>query len=115
MEVGKLEFSYRCNKCGSIGSNKDFYHFCLGRNQMEKFELDELDNDELQQQAKNLHGALYHRINRLQRDLNIAKATLEAASKRIKYLEDHSTTLVPKSRLMDMFSEFIDQYREDKK
>lgn len=42
-----------------------------------KEDLDQLDNSDLQQQSRNCNGALYTRINRLQRDLNIANAEVE--------------------------------------
>lgn len=38
---------------------------------------DEMGNSELQQTARDIHGSLYKRINRLQRDLNIANAEVE--------------------------------------
>lgn len=37
-------------------------------------EYDEMNNSELQQNARDIHGALYKRINKLQRDLNVANA-----------------------------------------
>ena len=37
----------------------------------------DLNNQELINAGKDLHGALYHRINSLQRDLNIANAEIE--------------------------------------
>jgi len=39
-------------------------------------DLTAMDNSNLEAQARNLHGAMYRRINTLQRDLNIARETL---------------------------------------
>jgi len=75
-------------------------------------DLDNLDNQELIQATKDIHGSLYKRINHLQRALNIKSESLKRAIERIEYLEKNSTSLVPKSKLMEMFSQFIDDYRD---
>lgn len=46
-------------------------------------ELDALDNSELESQARSLHGALYKRINSIQRDLNIARETIKNYERRL--------------------------------
>lgn len=46
------------------------------------------ENQELIQRSKDIHGELYHKINSLQRDLNIANAECERSKTKISILED---------------------------
>jgi predicted nucleic acid-binding Zn-ribbon protein len=60
---------------------------------MTKLEFDEMDNVALESNARNLHGALYHRINTLQRDLNIARESINKQMSFIASLEEENKDL----------------------
>jgi len=49
--------------------------------------FDDMDNTELMASARTTHGALYKRINTIQRDLNIVRESLRKAQNYIHELE----------------------------
>jgi hypothetical protein len=100
---GYCEGSGICDYCGRTLFDEYFKPFMqdlgeiIKENKKMKIigveELDAFDNNTLQQQGRNVHGALYKRINTLQRDLNISRETLKRSQAYAVELENKISNL----------------------
>jgi len=100
-----------CIHCGAT-----IHEYCYPKKEFEMImgieELDAFDNSQLESQARNLHGALYKRINRVQRDLNIARETIKKQKSYIQELETTNRDLSKMHSPLKVTVQFPDRENE---
>lgn len=94
---------YPCLNCNQLMDLTEFQsHICRG-----KMSTINVSNQELIQKSKDIHGELYHKINSLQRDLNISLENNKRLQDKIDELRKTSFTPAEHSEIIKSFKQAI--------